>query len=710
MGAVTPSIAREASSPTSLLPPRMPRAMPTQALKEMPKLATTLRVPAAVAMRRMLMLVGTAALTLLAAYEMYYVLEVGGITVLEALVLALFVALFAWITFSSLSSIIGFVRLLFSPPVTLEPPSQPLPGLASRTALLFPVYNEEPQPVLQRVRAMHQAIEAAGCRKQFDIYILSDTTDPDIWVLEEKLLLELREELGDGSIFYRHRTDNVARKSGNIQDWVTSFGGGYDFMIILDADSLMRADSIVRLAAAMERQPQAALIQTLPVIVNAQTLFARMQQFAGRLYGPLIAAGIAWWHGSEGNYWGHNAIIRVRAFADYAGLPELRGRKPFGGHVLSHDFIEAALMRRGGFGIHMAHDVGGSYEECPPTPVDYAARDRRWCQGNLQHIALLPTRGLHWVSRLHLMTGIGSYLTAPMWLAFLVFGIAIALQAQYVRPEYFPSGFSLFPKWPAQDPVRAMWVFVGTMALLLLPKVLALMLLLVHGRLRRAFGGVLRTAAGAIVETVLSGLMAPAMMVFQSAAVVDILLGRDAGWQAQSRAGGYIPPRDLLRKYAAPTALGLAMAVSAFLVSLPLFFWMTPVIVGLLLSIPVARLLSSSAAGARLQRAGLLATPEERAPPPLLVAANGHEAPTPGERQCALALLRDETTLRDVHLANLPLTERRRGQINERLAVAIAKVDDAESFEEAASFLDKREKFALLASATGLRKLLAKPA
>src|SRR5947208_7888531 len=260
-------------------------------------------------------------------------------------------------------------------------------------------------------------------------------------------------------------------------------------MIILDADSLMTADTIVRLASAMETHPNVALIQTLPVIVNARTLFARLQQFAGRLYGPAIAAGIAWWHASEGNYWGHNAIIRVPAFAQDAGLPDLKGRKPFGGHILSHDFVEAALMRRGGWANRMAPMLGGSSEECPPSLLDFAARDRRWCQGNLQHLAVLPARGLHWVSRLHLLTGIGSYLTAPLWLLFLLLGILISLQAYFVKPEYFPKGFSLFPTWPAQDPVLAAWVFVATMALLIVPKLLAYILLLTRGEMRKSFGG-----------------------------------------------------------------------------------------------------------------------------------------------------------------------------------------------------------------------------
>ena len=558
--------------------------------------------------RRGFVLTGTAILTAAGCYEMYRVLQVGGVTVLESIILALFVLLFAWIAFSFMSALAGFFVLLTRKKDELGiDPKAPLPVIHSRTAMLLPTYNEDPHRVLARLRATYELVEETGHGGRFDWFVLSDTTDPATWIAEEKCFLKLRQDVGGAAaIFYRHRPENTARKSGNIEDWVRRFGANYECMLILDADSLMTGDSVVRLVAAMEAHPKAALIQTLPVIVNAKSLFARWQQFAGRLYGPILAAGIAWWHGSEGNYWGHNAIIRVRAFAQYAGLPELRGRKPFGGHIMSHDFIEAALMRRGGWAIHMAPTLQGSYEESPPTLSDFAARDRRWCQGNLQHLALLPTRGFHWVSRLHLLTGIGSYLTAPLWLIFLVFGILVSLQAQFVRPEYFPKGYSLFPQWPAQDPVLAAWVFAGTMGMLIAPKFLAFIVLLTNRDTRKKFGGSLRVLAGIIAETILSGLTAPVMMIFQSSAVGEILFGRDAGWQVQRRDDGAVSHRDTINTYSVPTLVGIAMAVAAYAVSLPLLLWMTPVILGLLLSIPIAILSSSSGPN---RRSGLFKTP-----------------------------------------------------------------------------------------------------
>jgi membrane glycosyltransferase len=689
------------------LPAESPLPMATQQLRSFEGSETHGHVAPSTALRRVCIFAGTAAMTAGGCYEMYEVLQVGGVTILEWMVLGLFVLLFAWIALSFTSSVAGFLVLLFrvKDPLGIDP-AAPLPPIGSKNAMLLPTYNEDPYRIMARLRAMYESVDQSGEGASFDWFVLSDTTAPSVWIAEEKCFLQLRADLAVSNIYYRHRRENTARKSGNIEDWVKRFGVGYDHMIILDADSLMTGDTIVRLVSAMERFPAVALIQTLPIVVNAKTLFARLQQFSGRLYGPLIAAGIAWWHGSEGNYWGHNAIIRVRAFAQAAALPELRGRKPFGGHILSHDFVEAALMRRAGWEIRMVPALGGSFEECPPSLLDFAARDRRWCQGNLQHLAVLPARGLHWVSRLHLLTGIGSYLTAPLWLMFLLLGILISLQAQFVRPEYFPKGFSLFPQWPAQDPVLAAWVFVGTMGLLIVPKLLAWMLLLTQRQNRLQFGGGLRVLVGFVVETFLSGLIAPVMMIFQSRAVGEILLGRDSGWQVQRRDDGGLPRSELMRKYALPTLFGLAMAAVAYAVSLPLLFWMAPVIAGLLLSVPVA-MLSSAQSG---PNAGLLLTPEQTVPPPVLVRAN-ELATVPGSMTVSpLQDLFEDRRLMESHLANLPDDKRRnRGQVDSNLAIARAKIEDAETFDEALSYLTERETFAVLNSPTLLRVLSAMP-
>jgi membrane glycosyltransferase len=694
------------------LPPESALEMSTRPLRDFQRRPGVAEFgPKSITLRRAYILIGTAAMTLAGCYEMYEVLQVGGITVLEAMVLALFVLLFAWVAFSFMSALAGFVVLLFRQRDALGIDADaPLPCVNSNNAMLLPTYNEDPHRIMARLRAIHESVEATGYASRFDWYVLSDTTDPSVWIAEEKCFLRLRSEVGARGLFYRHRPENTARKSGNIEDWIKRFGAGYDHMIILDADSLMTGDTIVRLAAAMELHPNVALIQTLPIVVNARTLFARLQQFAGRLYGPLIAAGIAWWHGSEGNYWGHNAIIRVSAFAKDAGLPELRGRKPFGGHILSHDFVEAALMRRAGWAIHMAPTLGGSFEECPPSLLDFAARDRRWCQGNLQHLAVLPARGLHWVSRLHLLTGIGSYLTAPLWLIFLVLGILISLQAQFVRPEYFPKGFSLFPQWPAQDPILAAWVFLGTMGLLIVPKLLAYVLLLTQSKNRTRFGGGFVALAGIVIETFLSGLIAPVMMIFQSTAVGEILLGRDAGWQVQRRDDGGVPPREIIRRYALPTLFGVLMAGTAYAVSLPLLLWMAPVIVGLLLAVPIGLLSSTTRSGKTNRHSLLFETPEQTVPPQVLIRANELANASRETFACPVRELRNDPELLKAHVTNLPIHEKRiRGNVNPNLAIARAKIEDAESFDEALEFLTPREIYAVLNSPVILGTLFELP-
>ncbi|UOK71306.1 glucans biosynthesis glucosyltransferase MdoH [Ancylobacter polymorphus] len=688
------------------LPPESPLAMPVQPLGRVPGASAPGPRPASLLFRRAFVISGTAALTVLAANEMYRVLDVGGVTLLEYLVLCLFVLLFAWIGFAFTNAVLGLYGLLRGPDGTLGiATAGPRPALSARHALLLPVYNEDPGRVLAGLEATCESLDATGAGAQFDVFILSDTTDPDVWVAEEAGFLPLRARWGRaGGLFYRRRPRNTGRKAGNIAEWVTRFGGAYESFLILDADSVMTGDCIVRLAAAMEANPTAGLIQTLPVIVGGRTLFARLQQFAGRLYGPLIAQGLASWSGPESNYWGHNAMIRTRAFAEGAGLPELKGPKPFGGHILSHDFIEAALMRRRGWGMQMVPWLQGSYEEGPPTLTDLAVRDRRWCQGNLQHIAVLPARGLHPVSRLHLLTGIGSYLTAPLWLVMLLAGLATALQARFVPPDYFPSGFSLFPAWPAQDPVRAVQVFIGTMAVLLLPKLFAYGALLASRFHRRAFGGGTLTLAGLLAETLISGLLAPVTMFTQSMAVVGILAGRDGGWQPQRRDDDHIDTASVVRFFLPHTLAGWLLGAAALSISLPLFLWMAPVVLGLALAIPLVLWTGST----RASLAALFCTPEEREPPPVLRRARElRQAARLAAPTEAVARLATAPELLAFHRAQLTDGERRRGDYTPERLIAVAKIADAESLEAALAALTPREKAAGLGDFHALDALLA---
>ena len=275
-----------------------------------------------------------------------------------------------------------------------------------RTAVIMPIYNEDTTRVFAGLDVVWSSLEARAEQAAFDLFVLSDTRKPEIGAAEELAWARLVERHeAQGRIFYRRRKENLRRKAGNIADFVQPWGGAYDYAIVLDADSIMSGHALVTLAQMMDVHPEAGIIQALPTPAGRETLFARLIQFAARLNSLMLASGLAFWQLGEGNYWGHNAILRLRSFAAYCDLPTLPGKAPLGGDILSHDFVEAAFMRRAGFKVWLLTDLGGSFEEVPSNVVDFAARDRRWAQGNLQHLGLLPMRGLHWLSRLHLITG-----------------------------------------------------------------------------------------------------------------------------------------------------------------------------------------------------------------------------------------------------------------------------------------------------------------
>ncbi|KAF1685243.1 glucans biosynthesis glucosyltransferase MdoH [Pseudoxanthomonas broegbernensis] len=612
----------QAPAPAWLPPTESPLPMPGQSLREgrlAPQRPAT--SPRRIAARRALVVGTTALLTAAAAMGMLQVLRIGGLSLLDGVLLVLFVLLFAWIALSCVSAVVGFFVLLGGRGDALGIERDgPLPALGARTALLMPTYHEDPARIMAGLQAVYESVATTGQLHAFDFFVLSDSRREDIAAAEvAEFAALLARTGGHGRLFYRRRTDNRGRKAGNIGEWVQRFGGAYPQMLILDADSVMSGATLVRLAAALERNPGVGAIQTLPRVVNGQTLFARMQQFGGHVYGPVIARGVTWWHGSEGNYWGHNAMLRTRAFAAHAGLPELPGRQPFGGHVLSHDFVEAALMRRGGWAIHLVPDLDGSYEEGPPSLTDLLVRDRRWCQGNLQHGKVVGSAGLHWVSRTHMLVGIGHYFTAPMWAMLMLVGLAIPLyHAAPAWDGFRLPGFSPLAYWRAADAQRVAWLFAATMGVLFLPKVLGYLAMLADPAARRGAGGAVRAFAGVLIESVLAALMAPIVMYRQSRGVAEVLAGRDSGWEAQRRDDGSVPLSGLVRSYAGLSLFGVFMGALAWAVSPGLALWMLPVVAGMVLAIPTVWITSARTPGRWLRRHRILCIPEELDPPPVL--------------------------------------------------------------------------------------------
>ena len=537
------------------------------------------------------------------------------------LMIGLFILTFAWIALFFWSSIFGFFELLRKKKVPgIAWPEEKTP-LSTRTAILMPVYNESPVSVFANLLAMARDLEKTGQAAAYDIFVLSDTTNPKVWVEEESVWLEAKKLMPASiGLNYRRRPVNTARKSGNIEDFCNKWGALYDFMIVLDADSLLAGTTMVRMSQLMEANPGAGIIQAPPMCINRHSLFARIQQFAGKVYGPIVSAGLAYWQVADSNSWGHNALIRVKALMECCKLPVLKGRAPFGGHILSHDFVEAALIRRGGWSAWLLPELKGSFEECPPSMIDFAVRDRRWCQGNMQHMKVLVSKGLHPVSRVHFIIGIMSYLSSPLWLSFLLVGLATALGRNIFQPEYFPTYYTLFPTWPIFDKFGTISLFVLSMFMLVFPKFLGLIVYLTQNKFKD-IGGFFGAVKSVLAEIVFSALSAPIMMMFQSKFVFDIFAGIDAGWNTQNRDETGTSFREAWARHRWHTILGAATTVIVWKYAHSLFWWMLPITVGLMLSIPISMISSREKTGIAARKHKYFIIPEEIRVPEILTEA-----------------------------------------------------------------------------------------
>ncbi len=545
-----------------------------------------------------------------------------GVNGLELVLLGLFVVLFAHIAAGFCTALVGFCVLNRGGDncrisETLAP-SDDSP-LAS-TAIVMPVFNEDVSRVFEGLRVIFRSVQETKKLEHFDFFILSDSNRPNQWIQEEVAWVELCKQVGGfGKIFYRKRRHQINKKSGNVADFLRRWGKNYRYMVVLDADSIMTGRALVRLTALMEQNPQVGIIQTAPRIVHGESLYARLQSFANRLYSPLFLAGLNYWQQHEGNYWGHNAIIRIQPFIDHCALPDLPGSEPFGGRILSHDFVEAALMRRAGWGVWLAGEIEGSFEEGPPSLIESAKRDRRWCQGNMQHAWLLTARGFRPANRFHLLMGVMAYASSPLWLLFLALSTIhvfdLVAQPSVVGVLRAQDTTSIFG-FKIEVPV-ALTLFFFTLLLLFLPKLVSVVLTFGNPEAVGRFGGRLRLVMSAVLETAASVLLAPVNMMFNAKFVLFTLLGQGVGWVTQQRGADDDGSdwREAIITHGGQTAFGLIWGLSSYIISPPFFWWLSPVLAGLVFSMPISIFLSKASFGRRARELGVFLTPEETHPP-----------------------------------------------------------------------------------------------
>lgn len=552
--------------------PPQPLAMPDQSFRApfSDPAAPGVRSPRSVKALRLAVLTLPLCVTLALAWIGFGWFTVDGhLAATEAALVAVTVFAFYWVVLSVATSALG----LFWRP---RPQVQALHGLS--VAILLPMYGEPAAATIGNAISLLSALSDKG-RHRFSLHVLSDTRDPDAARDELASISAARLTHPGLTLHYRRRTTNTDYKSGNIRDWVTTRGQDHDAMLILDADSVMGAGSVTLMADRMAVEPGLGLIQTVPRVLGGHTLWQRMQSFASEVYGANLGRGFALWTGAEGNFLGHNALVRTRAFAASAGLPHLPGRAPRGGVILSHDFVEAALIRRAGWGVRMLPEASESFEDTPETLPGYLRRDRRWCQGNMQHLRLLATPGLHIVSRFHLLQGAMAYLASVWWLALLALW-ALSGQGGTLPDPFLTS--HLMPVFPDLPPIDQA-VLTSTVGLMLLgPKLLGITAHLrdrgLHLRQLPGF------AASVLVEIALSVLLAPALMVHQVRAVLRTLAGFDGGWSPHLVGR----PRfaTLLRFHLTETALGAALLSLCALGQVDA--WLLPVAGSLFLTCPLS--------------------------------------------------------------------------------------------------------------------------
>ena len=548
-----------------------------------------------------------------------------GLDLLDAAAAMLFVLAMPWIVVGAINASIGLLIGLWSrDPAAFVCPAvgraQSEPTERPRTAILLPIHEEESAVVFRHIGALLRSLDETGSSAEFELFVLSDTQDAAAAAEEERHFAALRATAArPQAVHYRRRRENSAHKTGNLWDFLDRQGANFRYGLVLDADSLMDAGAVNRLVRIMEASPEIGILQQLTVSLPSRSPFSRLFQAGMRPGMRVHALGAAWWQGDCGPYWGHNALIRLAPFIAYCRIDPLPGRPPFGGRVLSHDQVEAVLMRRAGWQVRLLADSAGSYELDPPTLVDFFRRDLRWCQGNFQYLRLLKGLRCHALGKVQLASAILMYLTGP---ALGLMAIAMLGRSVLESTGLFAPSLPLEDPWLGRPAAFEPWLLAGiVLVLTFAPKLAGTLESLVRGSLAEAQGGRARVVTVALAELMFSLVLTPLMLMAQARFTVGMVLGRRARWRGQPRA---------VRRLGWAEAWGtLRFEFLAALLLLPVIAWLAPDLLAFALPLGAIAILGPSfamitanpALGRQMSIWGLCASPEELNPPPILRAA-----------------------------------------------------------------------------------------
>ena len=530
------------------------------------------------------------------------VLGAGGWTVVDAILFVGFALGTPWTVLGFWNAVIGLWLLHFhKDPIATVAPFAAAGDLATpitiKTAIFMTVRNEDPARAILRLKTVKSSVDATGQGATFSYFVLSDTNDEAVATVEAKAFADWKTSDPDGErLTYRRRTDNTGYKAGNVREFCDRWGNDYELMLPLDADSVMSGVAIVKLVRMMQAYPKLGILQSLVVGMPSSSAFARTFQFGMRHGMRAYTMGQAWWVGDCGPFWGHNAVVRIKPFHDSCELPILPGQPPLGGHVLSHDQVEATFMRRAGYEVRVLPVENGSWEENPPTMLDFAKRDVRWCQGNMQYIKLLDTPGLHAMSRFQLVWAVLMFVGLPAWTLMIALLPLAAWQAQSV-PDY-PTGLATF-------------LYLLFFGMYLMPKIAGLAdVVLTKGGMNQ-YGGPLRFVVSAALELVFSFLQGAISTIRTTIFMIGLAFGKSVTWGGQSRDAYGISWRTAVENLWPQTLFGIVVCGLLYAISPTVLWWSLPLTAGYLVAIPFAVVTASPALGRMFQKIGLCGIPED---------------------------------------------------------------------------------------------------